>query len=75
MRIWILRPLSPWIPWYDKMFGAVVRAETADEARAIAASQAQDEGPDAWRDADESSCEELVAEGPEGVVMKDIHSA
>lgn len=49
MKLWELRPINrtgeetpmggqkpdPWDPWYDRAFGFVVRAETAEDARRI----------------------------------------
>ncbi len=50
MKLWILTPVkgldkkdNPWEPWYDKAFGFVVRAETEEEAREFAHSNAGDE--------------------------------
>jgi hypothetical protein len=48
MKIWLLKPAvsgndpstNPWEPWYDCVFGMVVRAETEAEARQFAAEQA-----------------------------------
>ena len=40
MRLWLLRPFQGhprWNPWYDKAFGFVVRAETAQDARMLVA--------------------------------------
>ena len=34
----------PWDPWYDKAFGFVVRSETEEDARALAAKECGDEG-------------------------------
>lgn len=40
MKLWLLRPIDPhgglWDPWFDKIFGFVVRAETETEARTLA---------------------------------------
>lgn len=78
---------NPWEPWYDKAFGFVVRAETEAEARDMAHAEAGDEtrgmflgGKTAdtnepWRNAKYSTCVELTAEGPAGVVMQDFASA
>lgn len=50
MKLWLLRPIdpdaggdNPWEPWYDKLFGAVVRAETEDQARLLVSAHAGDE--------------------------------
>lgn len=79
VRLWVLQPIDednvPWRPWYDKCFGLVVRAETDAEARRIAGDNADCEGVRAWLDATLSTCCELTADGPDGVVMKDVHNA
>ena len=75
---------NPWDPWYDKTFGFVIRAETEERAREIAQSEKGAEtdygrGPvggfPAWTDARYSTCIELTADGDEGVIIKDTHSA
>ena len=75
MTLWLLRPVRQWEPWYDKMFGVVVRAPTREEARRLASKEAGDEGAAAWTDSSESTCEELAPEGPEGVIIKDFAAA
>ena len=77
---------NPWNPWYDKAFGFVVRATDRAQARALANKAGGDEtgptshsvyrhGGDAWLHPKYSTCEELIAEGPEGVVLRDFRSA
>lgn len=78
---------NPWEPWYDKCFGFVVRAETEATARRIAQENACDEKSDSflgiktadtttpWEDSKYSTCEELTADGDEGIVIEDVHSA
>ena len=77
MKLWILRPVNeeaaPWMPWFDRMFGFVIRANSESAARALAAEQAGDEGPEAWLSADSAVCAELRAEGHEGVIMEDYN--
>lgn len=94
MKLWLLRPVdglkkndNPWEPWYDKAFGFVVRAETEEEARALAHADAGDENrgefmsrtiaatKQPWMDAKYSTCVELLPEGAAEVVMKDFASA
>ena len=94
MKLWLLRSVdalaendNPWEPWYDKAFGFVVRAETEEQARAMAHDDAGDEncamflgGKTAethapWRDAKYSTCVELTAEGAAEVVMQDFSRA
>ena len=87
MKLFILRPreevldledrkCNPWEPWYDKTFGLVIRAETEDIARRIAAAIAVDrEGGDAWLESQFSTCKVLTEEGEEGIVIADEHWA
>ncbi len=92
MKLWILKPVErlpqgddPWEPWYEKAFGFVARAETEDEARKFAHTQAGDENREMffggnttnipWLDAKYSTCADLTAEGDAGVVLKDFHAA
>jgi hypothetical protein len=88
MKLWLLRPVdclkeegNPWCPWYDKAFGFVVRAETEEEARAMADRNAGDENHEIsylikpWIDARYSSCVELTPEGGQGLVMRDFQGA
>ena len=49
-KLWLLEPIrdlpegdNPWEPWYDKVFGFVVRAENEIEARRFADEKAGDE--------------------------------
>lgn len=92
-KLWILFPReglskedNPWKPWYDKVFGVVVHAETEEEARRLANEEGGDEtgprrnvhyqtGGDPWLDAHYSTCEELSLEGPSEVIMTDFRSA
>ena len=82
MKLWILRPIEglpeeddPWEPWYDKAFGFVVRAETEDEARELAHTQAGDELVGAWKNSKYSTCVVLSPEGDAEVIMRDFASA
>jgi len=93
MKLWILRPKenlseqnNPWIPWYDKAFGFVVRSETEERARQIANSFGGSEtglismvvyrtGGDPWLDPDLSSCVELTLDGEERMILVDFHPA
>ena len=73
MRLWILKPVddssAPWLPYFDRMFGFVIRARTEDAARGVAASNCGAEGPDAWLSSKLSTCVEVLAEGSEGVIL------
>lgn len=78
--------IDPWCPWYDKTFGFVVRADTEEKARQIANDNGGAEvnelmtgwnrtGAKPWLNPKESTCVELTADGEEGVIIEDVHSA
>jgi len=52
MPLYILKPhliaLERWVPWFDKVFGFVIRAKNEIEARKIAQENAGEEDPSAW---------------------------
>jgi len=93
MKLWLLRPtealyneISPWEPWYDKVFGFVVRAETEERAREIANLNGGNEvgepcnkpyrtGGDPWLNVALSSCIELKSDGDECMIIRDYASA
>jgi hypothetical protein len=79
MKLYILRPVAesdprhkwPWRAQYDTRLGFIVRAESLEAARWIAAANHWDEGSEAWLSDLFSTCEELTAEGEASVVMVD----
>ncbi len=85
MRLWILRAIdtnpvgNPWEPWYDKCFAFVVRAESETAARQIADKNAGDENctnyQHPWMDSAYSTCDPLMEDGEEGLVIQDYRSA
>lgn len=96
MKLWLLVPKKdlsadndPWKPWYDKVFGFVICAEIAEEARQIAHENAGDENVswdseaekyvwDAlmpWLNPEFSTCVELLPEGEARVVLRRYRSA
>ena len=99
MPLWLLRPIhyksqedDLWDepqeddicnPWYDKAFGFVVRAETAEGARRIAAEKCGDEGEDAWLNAKYSTCTVLesapnyldATDCIAGLIMRDFRAS
>ena len=80
MRLWILRPIDegvePWYPWMEhRTFGFVIRAKDESAACVLAATHAMDEGPRAWLSAELSTCVELTANGPEGIIMTEFSGA
>lgn len=94
MKLWLLKaredlPVgdNPWEPWYDKSFGAVVRAETEAQARQFAHENAGDENRGAflinkvadttqpWLNSKYSQCEELLQDGTAEMVLQDFKMA
>lgn len=80
MKLWLLRPVDensmPWDPWYDKVFGFVIRAKSETEARELAQKQGGDEAAQpCWTLAELTTCVELTSEGEVGVVIHDFHAA
>ena len=65
---------NPWHIWWDTAQGFVVRAESEQQARALAADEADDEGRRAWLDPAFSDCTELVSEGELGVILRDFNA-
>lgn len=81
MRLWLVsapdygaagREFGAWSPRYDKVFGVVVRADTAQEARELAAGNCGNEGREPWLDEDQAQCVELTADGPAGIILTDF---
>ena len=86
MKLWLLLPnleeigdkTNPWKPFYDKVHGHVVRAETEEEARQLAESMSGDESRKAgkvWLDAKYTTCVELTADGPAEHVLRDYSAS
>jgi hypothetical protein len=87
MKIYLLKPIDeegePWVPWYDKAFGFVVRANDEEQARKLVARQAGDELRDnkknPWRDETLTSCKEIgnakVPHGGAEILLRDFKSA
>jgi hypothetical protein len=88
MKLWLLKALDDWDPWYDTCEGFVVRAETEEHTREIAQQHEGCENPQyshhlltdirgssPWLDPSKTSCVELVAEGKPGLVLRDFHQA
>lgn len=61
-----------WKPWYDKLFKAVVRAETEQQARSLASECAGEEGKSVWLDPAKTSCAPLDHDGEPGVLCVDF---
>jgi hypothetical protein len=75
MKLWLLQVNDAQEPWFDRMFGFVVRAKDEAGARRLASSRAGDEGPEGWLSPAHSTCVELKADGTEEVIMEDYNPA
>lgn len=95
MKLWLLSRTdeelpyddNPWIPWYDKANGFVVRAETEPDARQLANAEGENEkgptrfifddryGGDPWLDPKYSTCVELTADGESCVILRDFEAS
>lgn len=74
-KLYILEPVKDWKPWYDKLFGVIVRARTEKQARKMASKYAGDEGKEVWLDADKTTCTLLLNEGDVEVIMTNFANA
>jgi len=77
VKLWYLYPVndrdsSRWS--WDCVHGFVIRAETEEDARAIAVKNKGDEPGDSWSYSQHSHCVELLPEGVKGVVLKDFNA-
>jgi hypothetical protein len=67
MRLWILTRKGV---GYEEVGQALVRAETEDDARVLASDLFPSSARAAWLDPSITTCDELVADGPEGVLIE-----
>ena len=91
-KIWLLKPKgfladadNPWIPWYNKVFGFVISAETEEMARGIAdndaglenwiSSMQPDKRRHPWLNKKYSTCVYLTDRYKPGVIIKDYREA
>lgn len=73
MALWLTRPVEDW-HGYDMTYGVVVRADTEERARFLAAGEAGDEGHQAWMDPARTYCIPVVEDGPPVVIIRDFHA-
>jgi hypothetical protein len=73
--IWILRPIEPWVPWYDKVFGFLVEAKDEQEARQLASNEAEGEGMNVWLDSSLTTCIPLPEARRPQVILRDHRRA
>jgi len=59
---------NPWIPWYDKCFGLVIRAVDEQEARDLAHDNE-------WINPKYSDCIEIDSNGESEIILMDIRRA
>lgn len=77
-KLWILESRGglkprqdPWRGYLNQTYCMVIRAETEEDARAIATEHAHSEGGKAWADHKLSSCKELLPSGEPGIVVRE----
>ena len=87
MKLFKLTPADgDWVPWYDKCFGMIIRAEDERQARAIASNHGGDEdtfdvrfekdkSASVWMNPKETLCVELASDGPAELILLDFKSA
>ena len=74
MKLYILKRNDERPAW-DVANGFVVRADSPDAARLIAAAEAGDEGRAAWINPTLSTCDELQPDGDAGcVILRDYQA-
>jgi len=56
---------------WECVIAFIIRAESEEQARAIAAANCGDEGAAAWTDPALSTCEILQPSGEAGIIMRD----
>ena len=66
--LWILRDRNP---GFGRMIGIVVRADSEESARQLALTKTYGEGP-IWDRQNLSSCEKLLPDGDEEVILDAI---
>lgn len=59
---------------YDETLAVVVNAATSREARDLAATQAGDEGADAWRSTARTRCTRLVPTANPRVILRSFNA-
>lgn len=80
MKLWLLNPSDdlkfpndPWCPSYGKIHATVVRAESENDARNVAALNGERENKhplgSPWLRPDFSTCEEIKSDGEPMVIM------
>ena len=66
MKLYLLRLPRP---GWDCNEGFVIRATMDQHAREIASAAHADEGPDAWLDPAQTSCDRIMGSGGEGIIL------
>jgi hypothetical protein len=70
MKLWLL--LRTDRPGWDEYLGYVVRAETEELARTVAARNSGDEGRSPWMTT--ATCKEIEAEGIPGIILDSFNA-
>ena len=75
MKLWLLVPVVDWNPWYDKVFGIVVRAKSEQQARQQASEDHGAEGKEVWLDSTKTTCSILASKGKQETIIVDCRQA
>ena len=87
MKLYILRQVKEWEPWYDTARGFIVRAESEQAARQLIYDYSKDcgiwqddlksgyEGKEVWLNPELTTCTELNPKGKSEIIMRDFHHA
>jgi hypothetical protein len=71
-RLFLLKIIGDHIGDWDIAEGFVVRANSQQKARELAAESCGDEKADTWLDSAKSTCVDLESDGEAGVVLVDF---
>ena len=74
MKLWMISRNNKTNIWYDENIAHIIRAESEEKARALAAEDACDEGENMWLNKDETTCSEIDKTGDEEIILTSFRS-
>ena len=74
MKLYLLSRIYERGKIYDCFNGHIIRADTEDEARAMASDTARDEGRNTWLDPTRSTCVIIEDTGKKEIILSDYHA-
>jgi len=72
MKLYLLEEKNGESFGWDCMNGIVIRANSARQARRIAARMSEQEGPGVWMNPGRTKCSEVKQEGVTGMILADV---